>query len=751
MHESFNTPKRPNPLDPKAQSFGDTPRSAPTTGGVASVAERNHSIEPVLKTELADGISVDAPRFLEKILQINRFPVTKINRCLAALVDAKLFDSRKSRFLMPKFGKETAMYPPLIKILNAIAKAAKEVGIENVNQDIWHAVSGGIEGKDPNHQSIFPDIASTFKSGQEDEDIVALSWQRLAIICELKVRRDQDNKEDLHLQLAKYARKILMYQRGRRRFVLGWTLCGDIVRAWLFDRAGALASESFNYNTNPARFIRMIVAFSSLSSERLGYDPTITEVNGKLILDFTYYDKTGQRVTEKFVITDSIVPRPSLRGRGTVVWRAYKLSDEDKPPEQRQIYAIKDSWRDLNRDFDEGHFFEKIPDLGYRDGIVEVVEFAAVEIGDGQQDTIAKTVRQGIQGHRKSSFDHRGHVRLLMKGFGVSLDNFSSLRELIGVIMDAIKGHQKLVGRKILHRDVSFGNILMTESIDLELGRRRGYLIDLDFAKDLEAREAVDALADVNAEARNTPPILEGDKPEKARITGTLPFIAIDVLLELEYHREVHDLESFFWVIVWICLKYQGPDANLVDLTHGPRNRERNENLKLLLRCQTLREGGKQKRGVLGECRGGGMKRFSHVYLWRLERCIAALSKIITDGINSDQERRHDETPSPDKRSYEEFLLVLQQTYDSLPERDPEDLIGKRAPRSILDEPLHSPAQRSVGSFTSRHGSSLSRTEEEPQPTIPVRRQPVRKATQKAAATKPDNKTKAESSKPAWR
>lgn len=51
----------------------------------------------------------------------------------------------------------------------------------------------------------------------------------------------------------------------------------------------------------------------------------------------------------------------------------------------------------------------------------------------------------------------------------------------------------------------------------------------------------------------------------------------------------------------------------------------------------------------------------------------------------------------------------------------------------------------------SRHGSSLSRTEEEPQPTIPVRRQPVRKATQKAAATKPDNKTKAESSKPAWR
>ncbi|KZT44266.1 hypothetical protein SISSUDRAFT_1116026 [Sistotremastrum suecicum HHB10207 ss-3] len=731
MHESLNTPKRPNPLDPKAQTFGDTPRSAPTTGGVESVAERNHSIEPVLKTELADGISVDAPRFLEKILQINRFPVTKINRCLAALVDANLFDSRKSRFLMPKFGKETAMYPPLIKILNAIANAAKEVGIENVNQDIWHAVSGGIEGKDPNHQSIFPDIASTFKSGQEDEDIVALSWQRLAIICELK--------------------------------------CGDIVRAWLFDRAGALASESFNYNTNPARFIRMIVAFSSLSSERLGYDPTITEVNGKLILDFTYYDKTGQRVTEKFVITDSIVPRPSLRGRGTVVWRAYKLSDEDKPPEQRQIYAIKDSWRDLNRDFHEGHFFDKIQDLGYRDGIVEVVEFAAVEIGDGQQDTIAKTVRQGIQGHRKSSFDHRGHVRLLMKGFGVSLDHFSSLRELIGVIMDAIKGHQKLVGRKILHRDVSFGNILMTESIDLELGRRRGYLIDLDFAKDLEAREAADALADVNAEGRSTPPSQEADKPEKARITGTLPFIAVDVLLEVENHREVHDLESFFWVIVWICLKYQGPDANLVDLTHGPRNRERNENLRLLLRCETLREGGKQKRGVLGECRTG-MKRFSHVYFWRLEPCVAALAKIIRDGSISDEERRIDGTLSLELRTYEEFLRILQQTYDSLPERDPEDLIGKRTPRSIPkvapkiegivkpmaslsihDEPLHSPARRSLGSFTSRHGSPLSRAEEEPQPTIPVRRQPVRKATQKTAATKFDNKNKAEGSKPAWR
>ena len=41
--------------------------------------------------------------------------------------------------------------------------------------------------------------------------------------------------------------------------------------------------------------------------------------------------------------------------------------------------------------------------------------------------------------------------------------------------------------------------------------------------------------------------------------TGTRAFMAIGALLG-EQHSFMHDLESFFWVLFWICIHYDGPD-----------------------------------------------------------------------------------------------------------------------------------------------------------------------------------------------
>ena len=40
--------------------------------------------------------------------------------------------------------------------------------------------------------------------------------------------------------------------------------------------------------------------------------------------------------------------------------------------------------------------------------------------------------------------------------------------------------------------------------------------------------------------------------------TGTRAFMAIGILLG-EQHSFMHDLESFFWVLFWICVHYEGP------------------------------------------------------------------------------------------------------------------------------------------------------------------------------------------------
>ncbi|KZS96685.1 hypothetical protein SISNIDRAFT_450391 [Sistotremastrum niveocremeum HHB9708] len=719
-------------VDRLGKTLEDTPRSAPTTGGVPSATERNESIEPVLRTELADGISIDAEDFFEKILHTDTYKDSQIAKCFAALVREKLYDEATQRFhKVPTSGHETQMYAPLIDILDSITKTAIDAKIPNVNDGIWKTVHRGIQGKDPNHQTIFPDIAGAqrirgvakeaFDAALQAVVEEVLSWQAIGNICEVKTSSKMDNHVDVHLQLAKYARKVLMYQRGRRRFILAWTLCGDIVRAWLFDRSGGLASKSFNYHEDPLLFIRMIISLSSLSSEDLGYDPTITETeDGKLILDFTYRDGDEFK-TEKYVITESIVPRPSLRGRGTVVWRAYKLSDEDVPESERQYYAIKDSWRDLNREHDEGYFFERIAGLGPKDGVVKFLRFAAVEIGpttlQKAPDEIATTVRQGVQGSRGSDFDHRGHVRLLMEEVGVTLDGFSSLRELIGVIMDAIKGHRNLKQRNILHRDVSFGNILMTEQVDPELRRRRGYLIDLDFAKDLASKAAI--------ETRLPPPTASNvtSTGKKARVTGTLPFIAIDVLRGDENHRDVHDLESFFWVIVWMCLKYQGPNYNPVNLRAEPVDSYRFRVLEKMPRCKNLDDGGAYKSSVLSDCEDDTrLEEAFDPYFASVIPAIVDLAYILSTGRRVDQSVRNKrKTREVDERTHEKFLEVLDELYQTLPDEDEVHarlgtLIQSFAKLDLEEEDLHTPSQRSVGSFTSDAGF-----DSESRPATPTR------------------------------
>jgi hypothetical protein len=45
--------------------------------------------------------------------------------------------------------------------------------------------------------------------------------------------------------------------------------------------------------------------------------------------------------------------------------------------------------------------------------------------------------------------------------------------------------------------------------------------------------------------------------------TGTRAFMAIGALLG-EQHSFMHDLESFFWVLFWICIHFDGPNESRV-------------------------------------------------------------------------------------------------------------------------------------------------------------------------------------------
>ncbi|KAI1559232.1 FunK1 protein kinase [Pyrenophora tritici-repentis] len=87
----------------------------------------------------------------------------------------------------------------------------------------------------------------------------------------------------------------------------------------------------------------------------------------------------------------------------------------------------------------------------------------------------------------------------------------------------------------MLQRDISLNNLMVNE--DDRNPSWRAFLIDLDLAIK-EQREK-------SSGARGK--------------TGTRAFMAIGVLLDDEQHSYMHDLESFFWVLFWICIHCEGP------------------------------------------------------------------------------------------------------------------------------------------------------------------------------------------------
>ena len=108
---------------------------------------------------------------------------------------------------------------------------------------------------------------------------------------------------------------------------------------------------------------------------------------------------------------------------------------------------------------------------------------------------------------------------------------------------DFSSGHESLLNAGILHRDISTGNILLTED------EESGFLIDLDLAIRLSDHASSGA-------------------PSK---TGTKVFMAIGAL-HGEHHSFMHDLESFFWVLLWVGIHWNGPGKERAKLVNESWN-----------------------------------------------------------------------------------------------------------------------------------------------------------------------------------
>ncbi|CCU79831.1 serine/threonine-protein kinase Sgk2 [Blumeria hordei DH14] len=141
-------------------------------------------------------------------------------------------------------------------------------------------------------------------------------------------------------------------------------------------------------------------------------------------------------------------------------------------------------------------------------------------------------------------YRNRQNTVIVLKPFGRAIDENTTPLELVCGLRDAIKGHKLLfMNSKILYRDISTNNILLTDP-KLNDGCC-GVLIDLDLAI---------SLSDENYSA------------DAKLLTGTMEFIALGILRAHVFprsggifHSYRHDLESFFYVLILVCIRLGWP------------------------------------------------------------------------------------------------------------------------------------------------------------------------------------------------
>jgi hypothetical protein len=150
----------------------------------------------------------------------------------------------------------------------------------------------------------------------------------------------------------------------------------------------------------------------------------------------------------------------------------------------------------------------------------------------GDVRRVEEAEADSLAGQESETYGNRVHCCLVISPAGRPLHAYRSVRELLEALRDAIGGRRSLLeDGKILHWDISENNIIITEHAPEE-EPKGGVLIDLDLAKELDS-------------------VPSG----VSHRTGTMQFMAIEVL-QGKGHTYRHDLESLFYVFIWMCIRY---------------------------------------------------------------------------------------------------------------------------------------------------------------------------------------------------
>ncbi|RPB23564.1 hypothetical protein L211DRAFT_231908 [Terfezia boudieri ATCC MYA-4762] len=372
----------------------------------------------------------------------------------------------------------------------------------------------------------------------------APTWDSILVVGE-----HQSKGSKPFTQLAQYAEQIFIAQPFRTA-VLGilTSNTGPQLTFWRFDRAGAIGSMELDYQSTSRQLctiVRCLYAIPFLPPEAIGFHVSsiITShlppknpfpLNDSLPWKMCMSPSTlfvGEALMNRLLFV-----APGIVSRGTRVWRG-TLGDTP--------VAIKYSWRSSTRP-PEASLYQLAASHN-------VIGLATLVAYDTYED-ITTNVRFNhglVDRHKESHNRHLTRLILTPTGRAISDINLSPSQVAKGLFAGLV-GHASLYfDGGVLHRDLSPQNIIYTSKPQVAVHQwilggtmmhLYGALIDLDYAVELGSTEARASGA-------------------VDRI-GTYPFIATGVLGNGEMHRYRHDLESFLYVLLWVCCYPVIPDPN---------------------------------------------------------------------------------------------------------------------------------------------------------------------------------------------
>ncbi|OJD28400.1 hypothetical protein ACJ73_00178 [Blastomyces percursus] len=564
----------PPPPPHTTSSIQQTPWLRNTSSFVNSSEYRKY-VDIVLKEELGE-IHVDIPRFFDAyfgdIPQLTVVSQAVLEECEKG--DSPLYRQEGGWKGWPELAAERDVLRWLANIIAELVRLAEaQEPSSKIDRRPLAQPSQPLQGSVAERKldvGFVDDLTAT-----EDS---RCHWSQILVPGELNNDPEYDKKSGAWFDLGRYAREVLTAQ-DNRRFVLGFTLCGPFLRLWNFDRLGGIASEEFNINQDGLRFVSVILGFLLMSRKQLGFDPTIVAFGTERYIEI---EKNG---TKERLIIDGIVGRTRcVGGRATTCWKVYCETDKSRTP-----LVVKDSWQYPERN-EEGELLREAMAKGVKN-VARYYHHETVRIDDNDDDILA--IRKGLsipiskdekggfkatvrrsksQGGQKrlgsstgqkrssecvdtalppppskrtqssspskstggSARFNRVHRRVVIRDYGKPIYESSSKATLLTGLASCIEGYMSLHDEAgLIQCDVSPWNLMVNE--DKDNPSWPAFLIDLDLA--------IKTQRDGSSDARGK--------------TGARAFMAIGVLYG-EKHYFMHDLESFFWVLFWICIHYDG-------------------------------------------------------------------------------------------------------------------------------------------------------------------------------------------------